>query len=38
MKKLEFAYNDVSVLEMSYLLTNYNRWLDADRQMLVIDL
>jgi len=33
-----FPYEDVSLLEMSYLLSNYNGYLDADKQRLVIDI
>jgi len=38
MKKVPFNYDEVTLLEMSYLLSNYNGYLDADKQQLIIDL
>jgi hypothetical protein len=38
MKEIEFDYNETTVLEMKYLLSNFAGPLDADKQKLVLDL
>jgi len=38
MKQIDIEYKDITLIDMCYLLSNYDGWLDADRQRLVIDL
>ena len=38
MLHLCFPYNEVSLLDMSYLLSNYDGYLDADKRCMVVDI
>jgi len=38
MVKVKIRYEDVKVFDMLYLLSNFDGYMDADRQTLVVDL